>query len=994
MKRLLHALAGDDAGALAQAYEDAARARGLHVDERTVTLAAVLSAAYPALRPQITNRPEDISAIARGKLRIARDVRTYRRLAQAAVPDLEDPDLVRRGLRVFAQRERLRVGARELLAQEGADVDVTARELADLAQVCIEIAVSEARRWAEERFGVPLSQSGERCAFTVLGMGKLGGRELNVGSDVDLLPFYETDDGEVRKDGVATDQSLHEHFTRLTQRLTATLEDVTEDGHCWRVDLRLRPEGSRGPLVNALAAAERYYETWGRTWERAALLRARPVGGDLAFGERVLFALAPFVWRRAINPRIANEMAHLVVRARAELSSEPDRDLKYGPGGIREAEFFVQSLQLIWGGKEPRIRAANTLEALRRLRSRGLVTDRESREVEGAYLALRRAEHRVHLSTGIQTHTLPRGELLEIIARSLGHATAHDLEKELERTRRRVASRFASLMKGTGPDRAASLEPLFAAIDDGKEPLVLAALSDPKVNLDFRGTSADLPRHLLALASRPDFPLGASSRDRHPELAAALLEALADAADPEQAARLLAAFFTRLATPSVYVRAMADDRPMIRKLVGLFGASVFLGEALVYHPELVESVLFARGTPTPERARAEVDDEISDAATRERLASRAIDPEDLFVGALRRAKARVTMEVGLADLAGELRTRDAGAVLSAAAEAILEHATSRALAEKGLTGGLSVVAMGKLGGREIGYGSDLDIFFVFTAPPDDDGTYAERYVRAAQRVLRIVSAPHGDGPGYDLDTRLRPSGSQGLLVVSLESFARYHGLTVDGERLEPSTEAHDWERRALVKARPCAGDVELGRRVLALATAVAYRRGAPDPERMHKLRLRMESELARESPSRFDLKFGRGGIVDVEIATQWLQMKHGQDARVRTTETEGALAALETSGYLDGQTAAVLREGYALLRRLEQALRIVHGTSASLIEQGAPGLPALARRLQFRDGTRGTAQDALLEHYRSVTADVRAAYLHVLGLPSERASRAPAKDPL
>jgi glutamate-ammonia-ligase adenylyltransferase len=328
----------------------------IKIDDTGADLGAALAAAYPALRAQLSLRPGDLVAISSGRLRIARDLRTYRRLAASFVSDD-----VRRGLRLFAQRERLRIAARELRGREAGDVDVTARELSDLAQVCIEIALSEAMSWADQRFGVPVAAGGARCQFTVLGMGKLGGRELNCGSDVDLLPFYETDDGEVRKDGKATEQTLHEYFTRVTQRFTAMLEDVTDEGLCWRVDLRLRPEGSRGPLVNALAAAERYYETWGRTWERAALVRARPVAGDPELGERILEALGPFIWRKAIDPKIATEMQSLVVRARKEFSEDPERDLKLGVGGIREAEFFVQSLQLIWGGRDPSLRDSNTL---------------------------------------------------------------------------------------------------------------------------------------------------------------------------------------------------------------------------------------------------------------------------------------------------------------------------------------------------------------------------------------------------------------------------------------------------------------------------------------------------------------------------------------------------------------------------------------------------------------------------------------------------------
>jgi len=970
-------------------------------------LAGSLMIAYPGLRAQLLLRPEDLLTIGKGRLRISRDLRTYRRLVSALVPDLSNDQEVRRGLRLFAQRERLRVAARELRSREAGDVDVTARELSDLAQVCIEIALAEAQRWAEERFGVPTTHTGDRCAFTVLGMGKLGGRELNCGSDVDLLPFYETDDGDVIKDGVVTEQTLHEHFTRITQRFTATLDDLTEDGMCWRVDLRLRPEGSRGPLVNALAAAERYYETWGRTWERAALVRARPVAGHPGFGARLIEALAPFVWRKAIDPRIASEMAQLVQRARAELSEDPERDLKLGTGGIREAEFFVQSLQLIWGGREPSLRDTNTLEALRRLRSRGLVTDRESREVESAYLMLRRLEHRVQFATGIQTHQLPRGELLETIARSVGHASGLELEREVEKTRRRVAARLASLMKEVpGSQRGGErFAPLLTAIDSGEEVIVLTAIAEGAGGVDFAtSTSADLARHLLALARRPDFPLGASTRDKYPELAVALVEALSDAADPEQAARLLAAFFTRLATPSVYARAMAEDLHVLRRLVGLFGASAFLGESLAFRPELVDSVLFTKGAPTPESTRRDVEVEVAAAMAPELLADEIVDAQDAFVGGLRHAKSRVTMEVGLAELAGELKTREATMALSALADATLELATRRALEERKLDGGLAVIAMGKLGGREIGYGSDLDIFFVYDAPGRED-ELAEKYVRAAQRVLSLVSTPHGAGTGYELDTRLRPSGSHGLLVVSLDSFARYHGLTregvpLDNPTVERSPQAADWERQALVKARACAGDVELGRRVTALASRVAYERGAPDPKTIHHLRMRMERELAKEAPRRYDVKLGRGGIVDVEFAVQWLQMKYGVDPRLRTTDTETAIGALETCGYLDASVAAVLREGYAMLRRLEQALRVVHGTSASFIEEGAPGLPALARRMGFRDGANrpsGTAGEALLERYRAVTRDVRLAYLTVLGMSAEvprDADSSRAKDPV
>jgi glutamate-ammonia-ligase adenylyltransferase len=946
-----------------------------------VELGALLVCSYPAFGPLIDAHPEDLLALSRGT-RQARDLRAYRRLAASAVGDLADGARVRRGLRRWTAREKLRIAARELLAHPGHDVDVTARELADLADVCCEIALAEAQAWAEGRFGTPIASNGASCAFSVVGMGKLGGRELNAGSDIDLMLFYETDDGFVVPPSPSSGtHTLHEHFTRVAQRFVATLDEATDDGVAWRVDLRLRPEGTRGPLVNALAAAERYYETWGRTWERAALVRARPVAGDPAFGERLLAALSPFVWRRAVNPSVVDEMGAMLARSRAEAGLGVDQDLKIGEGGIREVEFFTQSLQLVWGGQEPRVRGANTVEALRRLRARGFVTEREERDLSDAYFFLRRLEHRIQFATGQQTHSVPRdAAMLERIARSLGYDGSDPLLREVYRVRVGVAARFASLGQAEARSSEPALDRLWAALDALDESAVAAAVAER-----FGPAGSDLPRHLLALARPPHSPLGASTRDTDPAFARRLVGALADAADAEQATRLLAAFFGRFVTPGAYVRALADDPFRVSAVCSLLGASAFLGESLAAHPDMADLVFFARGVPSAEFARAQVDDEVANLTPDE---SRDVDS---FVGALRRVKRRVTFEVGLADLAGELRTREVAHVLAALADATLDQACRFALRErreierKGTTrsrssddsSGLTLVGMGKLGGREIGYGSDLDLFFVYEGSSD---VAAERAARVAQRVMRLLETPHAEGPGYALDARLRPSGSQGLLVVSLEGFTRYQ-----------SERAEDWERQALLKARVCAGDRELGARVIAVARKAAYERGAPDPERLHHLRTRMQHELGHErldrSPARYDLKVGRGGIVDIEFAAQWLQMRHGHDPRVRTTETEVALSALETCGHLDASLAEALRDGWGFLRRLEQRLRISHGTSVSLLEEGAPGLVTLARRMGMRDGPRARADHTLLERYVAVTSDVRTAYLRVLGLKSDAADR-------
>jgi glutamate-ammonia-ligase adenylyltransferase len=671
-------------------------------------------------------------------------------------------------------------------------------------------------------------------------------------------------------------------------------------------------------------------------------------------------------------------MIALAERARVELATDPERDLKLGTGGIREAEFFVQALQLVWGGRDPRLRSPSMLSALRSLRARGLVTDKEGREVEAAYLVLRRLEHRVQFATGLQTHALPeRGELLDRIARSLGFATSASLEEEVSLTRKRVHRALLSLRAGH-ESRAApeELERLFVALDTGEEAPVVARLEE-----HFEGAaSPDLARHMLELARRPDSVLGAATREKSPELAANLVGALTGAADPEQASRFMARFFARLSTPSVYARALSEEPWALRRLVNLFGSSAFLGESIVGHPDLADRLLFGRSAPSVPGARLAVEEEIA------KLSNDASRDPDAFVGALRRAKGMVLLEVGFADLAAEMGTRGCTATLSALADAVVDRVTRFAMREQGADDlSLAVIAMGKLGGNEIGYGSDLDLVFVYDDRAAGESGDPERAARVAQRVLRLLSLPHGDGPGYALDTRLRPSGNQGLLVVSLDAFARYHGLSSE---VDPATaQGRDWERQALIKARPCAGSVALGEAFVVLAHAAAYERGAPPPDRVHHLRARMEQELAGErrkgSRARYDLKLGRGGIVDVEFAAQWLQMKHGMDRRVRTTETETALAALEACGYLDPALAASLREGYGFLRRIEQRLRILHGASAQLIEEGAPGLPPLARRMGMRDGPQASASDSLLTRYREVTEDVRTAYLAVLGLPEE-----------
>jgi glutamate-ammonia-ligase adenylyltransferase len=949
----------------------------------------LLATAYPALEAGLLSDPHPVPApSARGRRELERGM-------AALVAETLDSGAFRDALRARARRERWRIALRELLpaALGGAELETTAREISDLADATIAVALAEAERAVLGRFGRPRSADDRLGRLVVLGMGKLGGRELNVGSDVDLICFYDSDDA-VAQAPDGTRSEAHEVWTKVVQRLTANLEQLTDEGLVWRVDLRLRPEGARGPLVNSLAAAERYYESFGRLWERAALVRARPVAGDLDFGRQLLALLSPFVWHKRVEPEIAVGLYELVHRAQIAIAPGAALDLKLGPGGIREAELFVQILQLVWGGREPRLREPSTLGALSRLCAAGMVTEREAQDLGAAYVALRRAEHAVQLATGRQTHTLLEGEDLERLARALGFDLAASLITDLERHRRRVSELLSSLLP-EGTPRPQRWTDAFHALDRSDFDAFARALEAQGMTAAAGDHDERLARELFDLGrAHPDGPLGARTRERRPAVGATLLDAVADAADPSQAARHLRAFAARRRHLEVDTELLAADPSAVRRLVTVLGGSAFVAEAVATRAELGDLVMFEGRVPTRDEAREEV------ATAMRTLADR--DDAEATAGNLRRAQRRVTTLVALAELAGELDTRAATAVLSELADASLEAATRSALGRDEPVRGLALVAMGKLGGRAIGYGSDLDLIFVYDAaradpPPSDPLAF---FSRAARRIIGLLTMPHGEGPGYELDTRLRPSGRHGLLVVSLEAFARYHGVGLDDAPPETPRADHaaTWERLALLRARFAAGDAELGARVMEVAVAASYDRGGDLHElgqAIHVLRERMERELGRERPSqpalassaRYDLKFGRGGLVDVEFVVQVLQLVHGSHPSVRTSDTAAAIAALARIGALDEDQARALDEGLAFLRQLEQSLRIVHGDSSHLIEAEAAGLAPLARRMKMRDRPGRDAARALVDRYRMITQRVRRIYDAIVAHPADPTRR-------
>ena len=931
-------------------------------------IAVLLGSVFAPLMPRHPWQMRAIEEIAHEGLSVSRRPREYATGLRKAIDDFRNADEVKQGLRRFAWQEKSRIALRELLpaALGGAGLTVTARELSDLADALLQMAVQHATASVAERWGAPIRSDGDPSELMVVGLGKLGGLELNGGSDVDIVFVYDTDDG-------GSQITLHEHWTYVVRRVTALMEEVTVDGSVWRVDLRLRPEGSRGPVANSLAASERYYETWGRMWERAALLRARcSVGGGALWESFSRDVVLPFVFRRNVEPSLAREMAEMAERARLELSRAPERDLKLGCGGIREAEFFVQSLQLIWGGIDESVRATGTLAGLSRLRSRGLVTDLEARTIADSYLLLRRVEHRIQWMTGLQTHTLPEGgEALARLVRSLGYESGDALAESLSAAREAVSVLFRGLSP-EAPRPQGKYQLLLARIDAATDPRELAETFGREFG------AGDVTEHLFALAHRPDGILGELTRARFPALGEAVLGAIAGASDPEQAARYLRAYFGRYQSAQPYIAAFGEDIWAVKRLVTAFGASSFVGEAIVNHPDLSQLVLF--GALSAPDASSSVRAEL--ALVPPRGTKDADDWREAFVGALRRAKRRVMVETAVADLAGMLDLRTVTRSLSDLADEILRLSVDFAC--EGNCSGLAVIAVGKLGGRDIGYGSDLDVIFIFdpAAAPDAESA-TEYFVRRAQAVIRLISTAHPEGGGYELDTRLRPSGSQGMLVTSLDSFARYHGVVLPGEatgagRPSVSKSGRAWERQALVRARACAGDRELGERVEHIASLAAYGQGAPPAVELHQLRMRMQRELAKETKDRVDLKTGRGGLLDIEFAAQWLQMLHGANPAVRSTDTVKSLESLHAEGYLVKRDYVTLADGYAFLRRLEQRIHVLGGAGDSVLDRRQSGLPQLARRMGFQRRGNVPETDVMLSHYGQITEAVRAAYCRIL----------------
>ncbi|HEX8824386.1 MAG TPA: bifunctional [glutamate--ammonia ligase]-adenylyl-L-tyrosine phosphorylase/[glutamate--ammonia-ligase] adenylyltransferase [Archangium sp.] len=877
-----------------------------------------------------------------------------------------DTEGLQRRLRRYKYREFLRLMVRDVVLR--APMAELGREHAALAEALIAAALAWAERSLGAKYGTP-----DPPGFCILGMGKLGGEDLNFSSDVDLIYLYRGDGHTTGGTGGSLPNV--QYFTRLGEVVTQALTKVTAEGFCYRVDLNLRPQGRAGAMVLSLAASLSYYESFGRMWERAALLKARVVGGDARLAEELLSELGPFIWRRSLDLSAVDGLRDMKAQIdlRGKASAE---DVKLGPGGIREVEFFVNALQLLQGGKDATLREPRTMRALRKLERAGFVSGPDADALEEAYVFLRRVENRLQMLEERQTQALPTGEReRRRLATSLGCPDWDTFRVQLERHRNYVQGAFHTLLgqtaRGEVPD-----EPLLAlALDPDLPPDERQAALNQRGFENPERALAELER--LARVPHSPFVDGGSG------LAAVhLLSELAQTPDPDQALLHFSDFLARLHQPEGYLRLLTNMPRASRRLFNLFGQSDYLSRIFLRHPELLDALVQAQldeAMKTPERIRQELG---------ARLA-RHPDAETKHA-AMPRFKNEEVLRIGLNDISGDLTVPEAARQLTAVADGILDECLFLAMEEQrerygvpldahGQREGLVVIGMGKLGGYELGYHSDLDLIFVYSGvgQAETSGgargtlTHREYFAKVVQRLMTLLQVQLREGHLYKIDARLRPSGNQGALVVSQDAFREHH-----------QKRAQLWERQALIKARPAAGDATRFQalREEVLAPLVYERPLPPDTAaEIDRLRTRMERELAQENAQQLNPKLGQGGLVDVEFTVQYLQLVHGREhPRVRSTNTLEALEGLQAEGGLPPEDAETLRQGYLFLRRVENRLRLIHDSSLAHMPTSGRALAQLARRLGVLGPHPG---ETFLAQYRACAARVRDVYARVMRAP-------------
>jgi glutamate-ammonia-ligase adenylyltransferase len=833
------------------------------------------------------------------------------------------------------------------------------------------------------------SAPAERSGLFVLGMGKLGAGELNYSSDIDLIVLYD-------EERVATDapDTLQRTFVRLTRALVKMMEERTREGYVFRTDLRLRPDPGATPPALSTLAAETYYESMGQNWERAAMIKARPAAGDREAGLRFLEILRPYVWRRHLDFAAIDDIHSIKRQIHAHKGGSTvaieGHDVKLGRGGIREVEFFAQTQQLIWGGREPDLRLPGTVDAIRALVGFGRVDAAVGDDMIAAYRYLRKLEHRLQMVDDRQTQKLPAdADGVAAIAAFMGYRDAEPFRAELLRHLRTVESHYAELFEeapslgATGVGAEGSL--VFTGGEDHPETLAtLAALGfhdASSVAATIRGWHHG--RYRATRATR--------ARELLTELMPALLGALGATANPDQAFRKFDEFLRGLPA-GVQLFSLFHANPSLLDLVAeIMGASPALAEALSRNPLLLDGVLdsdfFGHLPDAAEMA----------AALAERLAE-ARDMQDVL-DLTRRWASDARFQVGVHVLRNTIGIDRAGLAFSDIADTCI-RALLPYLAEEFATrhgscpgDGFAVLGLGKLGGRELTATSDIDLVFLYDAPAERDGappvesdgakplTIGRYHQRLGQRLVNAITAMTGEGKLFEVDMRLRPSGNAGPLAISLEAFARYQ-----------RDSAWTWEHLALTRARVVAAAPAFAARIEAAIGEALCRERPADELLVAVAEMRARIAAEHKAPSVWRVKHLRGGLVDCEFIAQYLQLRNAHDRpEVLDTGTVPALDKLAQAGLLDRRIADELIEATRLWRRI-QGLRRITAEAATRTADFPPQLrAALARAGEAVDFAAlerkvHAVAERTLAHYRAII-DEPAARIAAARAPGERGNR-------
>ena len=857
------------------------------------------------------------------------------------VLDPADPDAWPGQLRRYRSAGSTRLVWRDVLGLD--TVEQTLAGSTALAEQCLSIALAAVEGEFAQRHGVVRDEAGIEQRLVVFGLGKLGGGELNFSSDIDLVYAYPRD-GE--SDGRRALEA-EDYFARLGQRLAKLLDEVTADGFCHRVDLRLRPFGGAGRVAWSFAAMDGYFQREGRDWERYAWLKARTVAGDVAAGEAWLETLRPFVYRRYLDFTALDGLRTMKAAIVAEMQRrDMADDLKRGVGGIREIEFLVQSLQLIRGGREPALRGRSLLPALRALVEAGQIAPGHGQVLADAYRFLRRLENRVQMLADAQTHAVPEAAPERLrLALGLGYAGWQPLQDELARWREQVSAEFdALLVPQRGQAAPDALESYWRALPQGGDAAVLAMAGFP----DAEGGDAALRDFARSGGVRA---LSDAARARLDRVVPALLGAAAASARPEVALKRLLDLLQAILRRASYL-ALLDEQPSaLARLVDVLARSAFLAERIAHYPLLLDELLDTRvAGPLPGAAQMQ-------AACAAAVAGPDDDPE-VALRALNEVRQALSFRIALASLdrrqgAGR-STRQLAALADAVVAQVLRMARSEVEAAHGvLPGGrFAVVGYGSLGGCELGFGSDLDLVFLYDADPNamSDGARALEparwYTRLAQKVVALLGAVTAAGRLYETDMRLRPDGSKSLLVSTLASYVEYQ-----------QQRAWTWEHQALVRARAVAGEASLLEdfEQVRRDTLGRVRDRAALAADVGQMRQRMRAELDRSDAARFDLKQGAGGLVDLEFVLQYGVLARAADvpALLQRRDSPGLIDALAGCGQLQADEAAALHQAHATLLEaglactLDRRPRLTAETAA--IEQARTAIgQAVARQgLEF-----------------------------------------------